>query len=430
MTHTTKNRTIEIHSQEVNDILSRPPAWILRWGITLFLIIIVVAFVGSIFFTYPDVISAPVTISSTHLPVHLRAKTGGKIVLLVQESDTVQSGVVAAVIESATDYNDFIALQQKCDRFQLTLTDFPLNLKLGSIQSSYTQFLKSLNDYRTFLDANYHAQKIAIIRKQMVQQQEVLQSGERQLRNYEEQFLIQKGLYARDSALFAQGVIPQAEMEQSRLKRLVAAQQHESLKSSITNMKLTLLQSEQLIFELTQEQNDRRLQLENSLTGNFDNLVAQMAQWEQTNLLISPIAGTVVFTQYWQDHQNVYSGDLVLTIVPQEKRGNSGKLYLPLQGAGKVKTGQQVNIKLDNFPYMEFGMVEARIDHISAVPVELNGIKMMIADVSFPKGLITNYNISVESGEEMNGTGDIITENISLFARFFNPIKHVFKSRT
>ena len=195
-------------------------------------------------------------------------------------------------------------------------------------------------------------------------------------------------------------------------------------------MRLTLLQSEQMIFELTQEQHDRRLQYESTLTGSFDNLTSQMAQWAQTNLIISPITGKAVFTQYWQEHQNVSAGDLVLTVVPLEKAGISGKLYLPLQGAGKVKTGQQVNIKLDNFPYMEFGMVAATITHISAIPVEMGGTKIIVADVHFPKGLTTNYRLPVESGEEMNGIADIITENISLFARFFNPIKHLLKSKT
>ena len=436
----TTNKEIEIHTEEVNDILHRPPAWILRWGITLFFAIIAALFIGSIFFKYPDVITAQITISSTNLPVHLMAKTSGKIErFLVQEGDPVTAGAVTAIIESATDYNDFVTLQQLCDAFRgqsqhLSAvgghTGPPLRLRLGTIQSSYTQFLKSQHDYRTFIDANYHPQKIALIRKQMAQQQEILKQGERQLYNFEEQYLIQKNAYARDSALFAQGVIPQSEIEQSRLKRLSSEQQYESLKSSITNMRLTLLQSEQMIFELTQDQNDRRLQYESALTGSFDNLISQMAQWEQTNLIISPIEGRAVFTQYWQEHQNVTAGDLVLTIVPKEKAGVSGKLYIPLQGAGKVKTGQQVNIKLDNFPYMEFGMVEAKITHISAVPAEMGGVRIIIADVEFPKGLVTNYNISVESGEEMNGIADIITEDISLFARFFNPIRHVFKSRT
>ncbi|MDR2585787.1 MAG: HlyD family efflux transporter periplasmic adaptor subunit [Prevotellaceae bacterium] len=433
-------KQIEIHTQEVNDILYRPPVWILRWGITVFFIIIIALFIGSIFFRYPDIITAQVSISSINLPVHLRAKTSGKIErFLVQDGDNVQTGSVTAMIESATDYNDFQALKQFCETFRKQSTqlstpegniDPPLHINLGNIQSSYTQFLKSQQDYNAFITANYHNQKIALIRKQITQQQEILQQGARQLRNYEEQSLIHKSAYTRDSVLFTQGVIPQAEMEQSRVKRLTAEQQYESLKTTITNIKLTLLQSEQMIFELTQEYTDRRLLLENALTGNFDNLTSQMSQWEQTNLLISPITGNVVYTQYWQEHQNVNAGDLVLTIVPQEKAGISGKLYLPLQGAGKVKVGQQVNVKLDNFPYMEFGMVEAVIVHISMVPIEMNGVKMLIADMSFPNGLTTNYNITLESGEEMNGTGDIITEEISLFARFFNPIKYVFRSRT
>ena len=443
-----RNRTanikdIEIHTEEVNDILSRPPVWILRWGITLFFAIIAVLFIGSIFFAYPDIITAPITVSSINLPVHLRAKTGGKIDrFLVREGELVSVGTVTAIIESATDYNDFLILQQLCHRFRellsmpeyntkiITTFHIPLHLHLGNIQSPYTQFLKSLHDYKTFMDANYHTQKIALIRKQMAAQQEILQQGTRQLSNVEEQYLIQQGIYSRDSALFGQGVIPQADLEQSRLKRLSTAQQYENLKSSITNMRLALLQSEQMIFELAQEQIDRRLQYESTLSGNFDNLLSQMAQWEQTNLIVSPIDGKTIFTQYWQEHQNVTVGDLVLTIVPQEKAGISGKVYIPLQGVGKVKMGQQVNIKLDNFPYMEFGMVEASVTHISAIPVEIHGVKTVIADVHFPKGLSTNYHLTIESGEEMNGVADIITENISLFARFFNPIRHILKSRT
>jgi len=34
---------------------------------------------------------------------------------------------------------------------------------------------------------------------------------------------------------------------------------------------------------------------------------------------------------------------------------------------------------------MEFGMVEARITHISAVPVEMGGARILIADVEFSK---------------------------------------------
>lgn len=123
----------------------------------------------------------------------------------------------------------------------------------------------------------------------------------------------------------------------------------------------------------------------------------------------------------------VHISDLVLTLVPQEMGGIRGTLYIPQQGAGKVKPGQQVNIKLDHYPYMEFGMVQAIITHVSSIPVDMGGSMMIMADVYFPKGLITNYNLSIESGAEMNGIADIISEEISLFVRLFNPIKSIFK---
>ncbi len=45
-------------------------------------------------------------------------------------------------------------------------------------------------------------------------------------------------------------------------------------------------------------------------------------------------------------------------------------LLLPAEGAGKVEPGQKVNIRLDNYPYMEYGMLEGVISHISEIPDE------------------------------------------------------------
>jgi HlyD family secretion protein len=132
------------------------------------------------------------------------------------------------------------------------------------------------------------------------------------------------------------------------------------------------------------------------------------------------------FTKYWQQNQNVSAGEVVVTVVPKEKTKIIGKILLPPQGAGKVKEGQTVNVKFDNFPYMEYGMVKVTISHISLVPIDLpDAKKAYVLEVVFSDKLCTTYGKELLFSQEMTGTAEIITEDLRLLDKFINPIKAV-----
>jgi len=101
---------------------------------------------------------------------------------------------------------------------------------------------------------------------------------------------------------------------------------------------------------------------------------------------------------------------------------------LPPQGAGKVKVGQEVNVKIDNFPYMEYGYIRVKINNISLIPIDNGqGTKAYILEVEFPEKLITNYGKTLTFSQEMTGNAEIITEDLRLIDRFLNPIRAVIK---
>ena len=54
----------------------------------------------------------------------------------------------------------------------------------------------------------------------------------------------------------------------------------------------------------------------------------------------------------------------------------------------------------------------------------------MSLQVEFPNGLKTNYGKKLEFGQEMQGSAEIITDDIRLIERFFNPIKALLKKNT
>lgn len=432
------DKKIELRSEDVNDILSRPPRWILRWGSTVILLIVVLLLIGSAIFRYPDRLTAPVLITSENLPAQLVAKTTGRLQnIFKNEGDLVSKGDLIATIENPTSYENYVELKAISAQFSDTLNSggnisgctFPASLQLGELQSAYTQFLKSFKEYKNFIEINYHQKKIAILKRQIEAQKSQKLLSEKQLSISKEQMEISDRIYKRDLTLFDQKVISQFDIEKSKSTQLSTRQEYETAQADLNNMKINILQAEQGVFDLEQEREEKLNLLERSLMGDYDNLRAEVKQWEQNYLLVSPVDGKVSFTKFWQENQNISLGDIVFTIVPLRDAKITGKIYLPLNGAGKVKVGQKVNIKLDNYPYMEFGMVQVNIASISIVPTVINENKVYIVGVEFPNRLRTNYGTDLVFTEEMQGSAEIITEDLSLLQRVIFPVKHVLKSR-
>ena len=119
-------------------------------------------------------------------------------------------------------------------------------------------------------------------------------------------------------------------------------------------------------------------------------------------------------------------GNTIFTIVPSETTKIIGKALLPLQGSGKVKIGQKVNIKFLGYPYMEYGMIRGIVRKISIVP---DGDSYMV-EIDLPEGMVSNYGIEIEFTQEMKGTAEIITENLRIIERLLNPIKALLKKNS
>lgn len=57
-----KKDNIELHSEDVQDIMGRVPSWILRCGITIIGLVMLILFIGACLFSYPETISGHVVI--------------------------------------------------------------------------------------------------------------------------------------------------------------------------------------------------------------------------------------------------------------------------------------------------------------------------------------------------------------------------------
>ncbi len=70
----------------------------------------------------------------------------------------------------------------------------------------------------------------------------------------------------------------------------------------------------------------------------------------------------------WNKNQVINNGDFVFTIIPKNHSAYICKLQAPALNSGKIKIGQDVNIKLRNYPDNEYGVLKGKVKDISLIP--------------------------------------------------------------
>ncbi len=415
-------------------MLGRVPGWITRNGMILFVFLFALLLVGSWVFKYPDKRKARIMVTSVNPPADLRARTSGKIVrLFVVNDEQVSAGEVLAMIENPATYEDVVKLKHSLEFLDTTsleeatteLTELS-NVNLGTIQTSYSLFLKAYRDFMEFRRISYHQRKIETLRHELEQQQEYTRSLSERSSIQEQAYDVVNRQYNRDASLYEEAVISEADLEESRKSMLAERDKYQEIISQMAESNVSMAQTQNQIVDLELKQQEEESGMINILQESYNNLKASITTWEQTYLLVAPVDGSVTFTRFWSENQNVQLGEKVLTVIPAESGTLIGKISLPLAGAGKVNVGDQVNIQFDNFPHLDYGMVRGYVSNIS----EVSDDDYYTVEVELPKGLISYYNYPIPFSQNMQGNAEILTDTKRVLIRVLNPIRSAISRQT
>lgn len=428
------NDNIEIRSDEVQEIIGKSPSWLMRSGLTVLLIFVLLLLLGSWVFHYPDIIQARIVVLSENPPAHIVARNTGKIdQLFVADNDTVEKDQLIAILENTANYKDVIKLEEKLDSlssyfvmfdtayFQKLIPDY----RLGDIQADFSSFLRLYNNYISFVRLNFYPQKIASLREQKHMQKIYYDRMWTQRQILEHEYQISYEQFRRDSGLYVRDVLSLVDYKASESALLQKKYAFNGARTDLAETQKDIIELQQDIIGAEKEFEDQKRKLQSELIEALNVLKSRLDYWDKAFILKTPIAGQVTFTNFWSRNQQVKSGDIVFTVVPESESKIIGRVTLPLRGAGKVKPGQVVNIRFDNFPYMEYGMVRGRVKSISLVPSNDN----YIAEIELPQDLVTNYNLRLTFNQEMKGDTEIITDDLRLIQRFYNPIKSILRDK-
>jgi multidrug resistance efflux pump len=170
----------------------------------------------------------------------------------------------------------------------------------------------------------------------------------------------------RLTSLYRQGLIAELDMIRARAeadKRRAAAQ---SLQSAISRQDR----------DLRALDSTKQAALENlnrqaaALTGEIKTrtaIIERLKHEIHRRIIRAPASGRLGETASLQEGQFVRAGDKLGAIVP-DGRLRAIAEFAPSSALGKIQTGQRARLRLDGFPWTEYGQLEATVSRVASEP--------------------------------------------------------------
>ena len=376
-----------------------------------------------------------VIITSKNPPVQILSKKTGKISSINYRSgDSIAEGAILAMIENPASEKDIAYLKDKLPTSISTLTsidaldaEFPRQLNLGnSIQPFYNVFLST---YQKLILESTLREGIIL----QIQLKDQLSNQNLSLKNKKEELLLAKQSlnilevnFQRHQKLLLKGVISQLDLERIENEFLSEKRQYHFQEQQLNQIILdkNSIEKDQ---QLVKNSDFKSVSIQEAeLILAQQDLLNEISEWEENFLLKSPIEGRLSYNDVWGQFQNVKSGEVVFTVVPYDRQNLIGKCNIPIRNSGKIREDQKVFLKLENFPYREWGTVKASVGSISQVPRtgEDPGyvVYLNIDDLN------TSYGKTLEFNQELMGTAEILLEEVTVLERLFYQFRHLWSN--
>jgi len=418
----------ELISNEVHELISYRPHWIIRKGNAIFFLVMLLLLAFTWFIKYPDVIKGSLKLSAINAPKLLIAKTEGKLQkLLVSNEQKVKKNQPLAFMQSTADHQQVIDLK-KCidqtehfidkDSLEILLSNpFPVFNNLGEIQSAYQDFQNTLKETLQILANGYYQQKKQALQKDLLYLSAIQKNIQSQQQLTKQDLELQQKEYNANESLAKDKVIAPLELNQNKSKLISKEQSLEQMSAQLINNNIAEQSKTKEIMELQKYVVDQEQKFSSALLT----LKSKIEEWVQQYVIVAPESGKVLFTSFLQENQQINNGQ-ELFYISQPQSLYYGQMMASQTGLGKIKIGQKVLIRVESYPSNEFGYLTGSVNYISNIPTARDSF---LIKVDLPKGLETNYNKTIFSRNNLSAQAEVMTDNRRLLDRFLGQIREL-----
>lgn len=417
-------------SEEVQAIIDRMPTYWVKWVALCVGILMGVIVLLGFLIQYPDTVDGQISVTATTAPVRLVANSNGRINLLQANKAQLQKGDVIAYLESGANYKHILwvenmlnALNENVSSKKISLPD---TLILGEVSSAYNAFLLAYLQYERVLTSSIYGTMRQNLQQQIRSDEAVIANLDNEMQLKKQMLRTSANQLRKDSLLLAAKGISEQEYQRQRNAHLSLQEAQLNLQSNRLMKQSEVSRNQLEIQRILLEETETKEKAYSDFITRKNELSNGINLWKERYLQYAPVAGELEFLGFWRDNSFVQAGQELFSVIP-DKNNILGEVMIPSFGAGKIETGQTANVKINNYPYDEYGLMKGVVKSVSRIT---NKLKMQNGDVdaylvliSFPEGTVTNFGKTLPLDFESKGTAEIITKHKRLIERLFDNLK-------
>ncbi|WP_333889254.1 HlyD family secretion protein [Sphingobacterium siyangense] len=407
----------DIHSEDLQDIISKPPSWLLRRGMTSILLTVLLILGLSVFIRYPETVDSKIRFNTTDAPKVLSSKVKGNLVkLFKKDGEWVEAGDLLAYLESTADHDQIFILLDKLQQirqqsnisYNLEELIEPKNLNLGELQTAYQNFYLSYLGYSSARDQGIYQKRKSVIKQEIQNVNEQYNKNRQSFELQKQQLELAERDYERYKLLAEKKVISPAELQQKEALLLAKRQMIPNMENGLINYEGNILSKNKEMADIENQIGEEQKKFVQSLNS----FISEVENWKKQYVIISPVSGKLIYGEFLQINQEVTDGQKLFYINPKSEK-YYGEVLLSQTASAKVKQGQQVLIKVNAYPYEEYGYINGNVEYISDIPIR-DSIFFITVSLDTMR---VNRLIQLKPG--LSGESSIITEDKSIFSRIW-----------
>ena len=326
--------------------------------------------------------------------------------VLVKEGDTVERGQRIAVIDLAIEITggntgDVVARGLESEaaagkaRAQAALARLTVELEQSTIR----------------LDKS---------RIELVQVQKQRELQERRLRIAQDEL-------ARGEQIAAKGFLARREVETRRSASLLAEQELAAQRRQVAAIEKDIADIQARLASIPLEMEQARAEARTAAASIQARTVD--AEQRRTQFVVAPVAGRVAALPVSMG-QTIVSGATIAIVIPQGSRLEA-ELLAPSRSIGFMRSGQEVQLSLQAFPYQRFGTVPGVIRTVSTTVLAPNEVIIQGLNIQEPvyrirvtmsREMMMAYGDRIPMQPGMLVSADIVFDRRSLLEWLFDPI--------
>ena len=427
----TEKKYFDLRDAMEDEIHRMKAGWWMKYGILTSFLIIAVIITLSAIVKYPDVIYGAFRLLSSRPAISIPLPSNAQIDRIIRnDGELLQKGDPILLFKNTSDYEDIMQVSLLLSKPMATHNDFNNffeeisrhSFELGELQELWSQLYAITLDHYLVTKQRRYDERIERITGQLAKQSQLDKKMKELVDMDRTERLIRLQTFTIDSALHADGAITLAEF--LRRKEEFINKEKGLKQNELTDKRneLDIISLSNSIESIKSEKHEYLSTASLQITETISKLKAGINQWKERYLVEAHTDGILNLLGSFEEKKYVNTEEHAIVITPVSQHYKA-QVRLPLSGAGKVKEDQIVHLKLEDYPFREYGYLESKLLSVSNVA----GADHYLAQIDLGEIVKTNSGHEVKVKENMIGIAEIITHDRSVLTRVLDRFLYIFR---